>query len=229
MNYFNYFTEIEEHFQRKRGAQYLLSPVDWALIASWREAGIPLAAVLAGIDEAFEKFESGRRRDTQRHRALVYCAPAVRAAADAAQTAAVGAASTPVPPRPEDDAFSPLRIRAHLENAAACLALALPGSAAAADVLATLRRLATSVMVPGSLEELDRLLSACDDKLLAILTAATSVEVMVAVRTDLERDLAPYRRQLRAEQLAMIERQFLQRRLLDRWRIPRLSLFYLNV
>ncbi|MGH9466369.1 MAG: hypothetical protein ACRD1Y_03340, partial [Terriglobales bacterium] len=91
MNYFNYFTEIEEHFQRQRGAQIWLSPVDWDLIASWREAGIPLAAVLAGIDQAFEKFSSGRRRDTARHRSLVYCAAAVLEAAAAARAAAIGA------------------------------------------------------------------------------------------------------------------------------------------
>jgi hypothetical protein len=36
-NYFNYFTEIEEHFQRRRGSLLLLSTIDWALIETWRE------------------------------------------------------------------------------------------------------------------------------------------------------------------------------------------------
>ena len=30
--YFNYFTEIEEHFQRRRGTLLMLSPLDWALM-----------------------------------------------------------------------------------------------------------------------------------------------------------------------------------------------------
>lgn len=227
MNYFNYFTEIEEHFQHKRGAQILLSPVDWALIASWREAGIPLAAVLAGIDAAFEKFDSGRRRDTQRHRSLVYCAAAVLDAAEAARAAAVGAPTTPAPPPPEEDAFSPGRIRAHLDNAAARLSAALPAGTAG-DVVESVRRLAAADPL-GPLEQLDRVLTACDEKLLATLTAATPVEVMVALRADMDRDLAAYRRRLRPEQLAMIERQFLQRRLLEHWNVPRLSLFYLDV
>ena len=56
-NYFNYFTEIEEHFQRRRGTLTLLSPLDWALMEIWKDAGIPLEAVLRGIDAAFDKWE----------------------------------------------------------------------------------------------------------------------------------------------------------------------------
>ena len=57
-NYFNYFTEIEEHFQRRRGSLLLLSTLDWALIETWREAGVPLEVALRGIDEAFDKYEA---------------------------------------------------------------------------------------------------------------------------------------------------------------------------
>ncbi len=49
-NYFNYFTEIEERFLRRRGGGLLLSTLDWALIETWKDAGIPLEAVLRGID-----------------------------------------------------------------------------------------------------------------------------------------------------------------------------------
>src|SRR5437016_5683380 len=80
-NYFNYFTEIEEHFQRaRRTGLFLLSPLDWALIESWKSAGIPLEAVLNGIDDAFEKWYSRKRK----HRfvnSLAYCAQAVLEAA----------------------------------------------------------------------------------------------------------------------------------------------------
>ena len=61
-NYFNYFTEIEEHFQRRRGSLLLLYTIDWALIETWREAGIPLAAVMKGIDAAFDKSTPGKTR-----------------------------------------------------------------------------------------------------------------------------------------------------------------------
>ena len=52
LNYFNYFTEIEERFQQRRGSILLLSTLDWALIETWQEAGIPLDAALRGIDAA---------------------------------------------------------------------------------------------------------------------------------------------------------------------------------
>ncbi|MES1261629.1 MAG: hypothetical protein ABUS49_07835, partial [Acidobacteriota bacterium] len=76
-NYFNYFTEIEEHFQKARGtALFLLSPLDWALIETWKNAGIPLEAVLRGIDAAFEKWRAKRSR-AQLVNSLAFCAQAV--------------------------------------------------------------------------------------------------------------------------------------------------------
>ena len=232
MNYFNYFTEIEEHFQRQRGAQIYLSPVDWALIAAWQEAGIPLAAVLRGIDQAFEKFNSGQRRDAQRPRALVYCAAAVLAAAEAMRDAGAGAADQPTAAT-EDAGFSRERIAAFLASAEAqvgsCAHLD-PASPLVQEVRATLGRLSGSYVpggVPMALEELDRVLTVLDDKLHAALLQSASVEAMVAIRAEIAREIAPYRRKLRPEQIAMIERQFQQRRLLERAGLPRLSLFYM--
>jgi len=221
LNYFNYFTEIEEHFQRARGVQVLLSPVDWALIASWREAGIPLAAVIAGIDQAFEKFASGRRKDKQRPRALAYCAPAVLEAAEAMAAASVGAAPSETGlAQTHGDAFSQERIVAFLTSARTALRDAVPG-----EVIEALDQLLAGEL-PG-LEQVDRILTVLDDKVFLHLQQSASVDAMVAIRAELESELAPYRRKLRAEQLALIERQFLHRRLLERARLPRLSLFYM--
>src|SRR5215472_9973312 len=76
-NYFNFFTEIEEHFQRTRGTSlFLMSPLDWALVETWKDAGVPLEAVLRGIDVAFEKWRS-RKKKTQAVNSLAYCAQAV--------------------------------------------------------------------------------------------------------------------------------------------------------
>src|ERR1700692_1002652 len=95
-NYFNYFTEIEEHFQRRRGSLLLLSTLDWALIETWREAGIPLEVVLRGIDEAFDKYEARQRSSSRRLRqvnGLAWCAQAVMEAAEQQKEAALGVAS----------------------------------------------------------------------------------------------------------------------------------------
>src|SRR6266704_1550820 len=60
-NYFNYFTEIEEYFWKKRGAHLLVSPLDWAIMEAWQKAGVPLEAALRGIDKAFESYQRSRR------------------------------------------------------------------------------------------------------------------------------------------------------------------------
>ncbi|MFZ0881016.1 MAG: hypothetical protein WA002_16085, partial [Candidatus Acidiferrales bacterium] len=90
-NYFNYFTEIEEYFWRKRGAHLLVSPLDWAIVETWQKSGIPLAAVLKGIDRAFESYGRSRRAAGGRAlKSLAYCVDAVLDAAAEAQEAAAG-------------------------------------------------------------------------------------------------------------------------------------------
>ncbi|HVT99870.1 MAG TPA: hypothetical protein VHE33_20390, partial [Acidobacteriaceae bacterium] len=91
-NYFNYFTEIEEHFQRRRGSILLLSTLDWALIDTWREAGIPLEAVLRGIDTAFDRYEARKHRTVRRVNGLAWCAQEVLTAAEDMREASLGAA-----------------------------------------------------------------------------------------------------------------------------------------
>ncbi len=92
-NYFNYFTEIEERFQQRRGALLLLSTLDWALIETWREAGIPLEAALRGIDAAFDKYETRQKRGRMRRiNGLAWCAQAVMVAAEELREASAGAA-----------------------------------------------------------------------------------------------------------------------------------------
>ena len=77
MNYFNYFTEIEDAFVRRRGKHLLLSPMDWALIESWKEMGVPLHVALRGIEQAFDSFEAKPRRRSVK--SLLYCQEEVEA------------------------------------------------------------------------------------------------------------------------------------------------------
>ena len=90
-NYFNYFTEIEEHFQRRWGGILRFSPLDWVLMETWKEAGIPLEAVLRGIDVTFEHYER-RPSKTRKINGLGFCSQEVLAAAEDMKEAAVGAA-----------------------------------------------------------------------------------------------------------------------------------------
>src|SRR3954469_1491040 len=102
-NYFNYFTEIEERYQRRRGAALLLSTLDWALIETWKDAGIPLEAALRGIDAAFDSYDAKpARAKTRKVNSLAYCSQEVLAASEEMKEAATGghnkdAASSPAP------------------------------------------------------------------------------------------------------------------------------------
>ena len=90
-NYFNYFTEIEDRYLHRRGGGLLLSTLDWALIETWKDAGIPLDAVLRGIDESFDSYDAKPlRAKTKKVNSLAYCAQEVLSAAQEIQEAAVG-------------------------------------------------------------------------------------------------------------------------------------------
>jgi hypothetical protein len=218
-NYFNYFTEVEEHFQRARGTSlFLLSPLDWALIESWKNAGVPLTAVLRGIDAAFEKWR-GRKSKTQMVNSLAFCAQAVLTEA---QIMAGSGETTPrksaEPPFPAED------LRRYLQgNAQAVRDAGFPEIAATLDILA-----GEAEQRYRDLEELEQRLTALEEKLVATLKTAETDEQLFEARRELDAQLRPYRGKMTAEQLAMLERQYLERRLLERSHLPRLSLFYMR-
>jgi hypothetical protein len=234
-NYFNYFTEIEEHFQKRRGSGLLLSTLDWALIETWKDAGVPLAAVLRGIDAAFDKYEQRRSR-TQKVNSLAYCAQAVLASAEEMKEAAVGS--------PRDDkpgqtlGFEPASIAAFFRrNAASIESAELPKSGGAMlvqpmaqDAARVLRELAAEIETAKAnlrLEELERRLTVIEEKLFAALLASTPDEEIVSVRAIADRDLAPYRSKMSSSQIQQLHRQYVHKRLLEKYRLPRLSLFYM--
>jgi hypothetical protein len=215
VNYFNYFTEIEEHFQRARGtALFLMSPLDWALVESWKESGVPLEAVLRGIDAAFAKWRTRKVR-TQMVNSLAFCAQAVL-------TEAQVMAGTSLPQRPEEPPPFPLEdLRSYLERNAA--AVPYP------DIAASLRKLAAEVEQHyNDLEDLERRLTVLEEMMIASARSSQSEEDLLESRRDLDRQLRPYRGKMTADQLAMLEKQYLERNLLERAALPRLSLFYMR-
>ena len=231
-NYFNYFTEIEEHFQRRRGSLLLLSTLDWALIEAWREAGVPLAAVLRGIDAAFEKYEARKTHArVRRVNGLAYCTQEVMAAVEDMKEASIGAAPVGGNEEPAPG-FEAERIAAHLELCAGELSTAMLAEIArqtAQEMSQRLRGLAMGVRTEQpNLEELERTLTVMEEKLFATLMTTTPEEELVAVREQAARELAPYRRRMQAVQIRQIEQQFLHKRLLEKYKLPRLSLFYMS-
>ena len=229
-NYVNYFTEIEEHFQRRRGTLLLLSTLDWALIETWKEAGIPLEAVLRGIDASFDHYQR-RPSKTRSVNSLAFCSQEVLAAAEDMKEAAVGALPAE---RAEAGGLTPERIAQFLAASAAQLEkTALPEAARtlATETAHSLHQLAEAVgekKVSLALEDLERRLTVLEEKLFAVLLSATPDEEILAVRRDADRDLAPYRRKMPSSQIEQLHRQYVHKRLLDRYAVPRLSLFYME-
>jgi hypothetical protein len=230
-NYYNYFTEIEERFQQRRGSILLLSTLDWALIETWREAGIPLEAVLRGIDTAFDRYDARKSRArVRRVNGLAWCAQEVMTAAEDIREASVGAA------KPHSDAASAgldqQRIAAHLEEAAVKLRAAQLGGLAAQTAGETAERLAQLAAAARehapNLEELERTLTVLEEKLLTAVVATTPETELVALREQSAQELAPYRRRMQAVQIRQIEQQFLHKQLLEKHNLPRLSLFYMR-
>jgi hypothetical protein len=233
-NYFNYFTEIEEHFQKRRGAGLLLSTLDWALIDTWKDAGVPLEAVLRGIDSAFEKYEQ-RRSHAQKVNSLGYCAQAVLTAAEEMKEAAVGAQREEKPG--QTLGFEPASIAIFFRsNADRIDAAVLPESVAisaktvAQETARTLRDLADKIeneKRTQRLEEIERHMTVLEEKLFAVLLAACPDDEIVAVRARADRDLVPYRRKMPASQIEQLHKQYVHKRLLEKHNLPRLSLFYM--
>jgi hypothetical protein len=222
-NYFNYFTEIEEHFQRRRGSLLLLSTIDWALIETWREAGIPLEAVLQGIDAAFDKYDARKHKARARRvNGLAYCAQEVISAMEAMKEAAVGAA--PARPSAAEQGFEQERIAAHMEAAAQQLR-----AAGQTEIANRLQELAREVRSHApQLEALEQSLTVLEEKLFAILLTTTPEAELLALRQQAAAELAPYRSRMPTMQIRQVEQQFLHKRLLEKFSLPRLSLFYMS-
>jgi hypothetical protein len=238
-NYFNYFTEIEEYFWRKRGAHLLVSPLDWAIVEMWQKAGIPLGAVLQGIDRAFESWSRSRRAAGGRQlKSLAYCVDAVLDAASQAQEIARGGGPEASAPRAMKEPFSRDELKQYFEsNRARLRASSLKHRAAHTFISSrlddTAQRLGELALVadsagPLDLEDLERRLAILEEKLTAVLSADADEETLLAIRREMDRSLAPYRRKMSAQQLTELERHYTQKRLFERFEVPRLSLFYLT-
>jgi hypothetical protein len=235
-NYFNYFTEIEERFQQRRGAGLLLSTLDWSLIETWKDAGIPVEAVLAGIDATFDKYDR-RPSKIRKVNSLAYCSQEVLAAAEDMKEAAIGA--QPAGPR-EAPGLAAEEVAAFLRrNAAALTQVAKETSVAAAPLrsvagesAAALRTLAEAYapgtsQTPHALEDLERHLTVLEEKLLAALTMTTPEADLLRMRAEADREIGPYRGKMQGLQIEQLQKQFVHKRLFERAKMPRLSLFYM--
>lgn len=225
MNYYNYFTEIEDHFRQARNSgMFMMSPLDWVLVEAWKDAGIPLEAVLKGIDRAFERYHSRTKRTTTVN-SIAYCTQQVLSAAR--ETAHVGAVMAQSVPH----GFEPDQLAGFLGGRAEELDTAARQAGAGSSVLAEAARTLSDLADQAArgaltdLEALEQRLSVLQDRVLAVATSTLTDDQMIALRRELEGQLRPYRRKMDAAQIAMLEQRFLRRKSLDHLGLSPLSLF----
>ncbi len=213
LNYSNYFTEIEEYFQKKRDVWTRLNTLDWVLVETWKEQGIPLDCVFKGIDRAFSRPVAKRK-----YGSLAYCAKAIADVCDEQKDM-----RTEKPAMPE---VTPGEVSNYVEKLAAAVSGLSRPFPEFAGRFAGMANLIRELNV-GNLREAEQTLTALEEKLIALIKVACSDSVILEIKREVDSELNPFRARMTAEQLTMLEHQMWRRKLLERFDVPRLSLFYL--
>ena len=243
MNYFNYFTEIEDAFIRRRAKHLLLSPMDWALIESWKELDVPLHVALRGIEKAFDSWEAKPRKRSVK--SLLYCQEEVEAQFAEWREARVGAAAGPnanddEAPGTNSEAlpFARAAILEHIERGRTSLlaASAAHQKARAADFADTLERAAAlltevaadfaSSAAPDA-QKLEQSLSGLERMISDAVRSVAASEQIATIEGEVKEQLRPYRKHMEAAVYQQTFENLLLKRLREQFGIPRLSLFYL--
>ena len=242
MNYFNYFTEIEEEFVKRRGKHLLVSPLDWSLIETWQQRGIPLRIALRGVTQSFDKYDQQTRKYTRFVSSLFYCQPAVEEAYQQYLESHIGGhhengASEAAAPAPEEtNGFATGNIKLALDEWHETLTRL--SISFAEDVLLAeafdraarrLEEISHDLSQPSDdlLGQLDSDLNLIESFLLAAIQRHASAEKLTELHAAAEKDLKNYRKGMDKEVYEQTLNNWVARKLRDEYRVPRLSLFYL--
>lgn len=236
MNYFNYFTEIEDAFVRRRGKHLFLSPLDWALMETWKQQEVPLHIVLRGIERSFDSFEAKPRKRSIK--SLLYCQEEVEAQYAEWLEARVGAnEQTDVPANESETKFSLTSVSEHLDNCRNSLEKLLNRrrSEGKDDLTESLTRAISllheiqadltpatfnSRRVEDSLTGIERMLH---DAVLTVIPTAQLDEI----KKQLQQQLKPYKSHMEKTAYDQTLNNLLLKGLGREFEVPRLSLFYL--
>jgi len=233
LNYFNYFTEIEDAFVRRRGKHLFLSPMDWALMETWKQQGIPLHIVLRGVEKSFDSYEARPRKRSVK--TLLYCQEEVEAQYAEWVEAHVGSSNTSAEPESDKTPFSFAAISEHLERSRNALSELAQSRKQKDDLSEALTR-AIALLVEiekdfasgatldtrkleDSLTGLERMLN---DSMLSVAGSSTLDEFKKGVKDQLK----PYRAQMDAAAYKQTYDNLLLKRLREQFAVPRLSLFF---
>lgn len=237
-NYFNYFTEIEDAFVRRRGKHLLLSPMDWALIERWKELNVPLHIVLRGIEQSFDSWESKPRKRSVK--SLLYCQEEIEAQYAEWLESRVGATSeaTARDTASEDEGlpFARQAILEHLSRGEKALQSANHERKANDELTEVIGRV---IALLGELQkdfaaatrpdarQLEVSLTGLERMLSEALLRVASPEELAAAQKEVKEQLRPYRSHMEKPAYEQTFNNLLMKRLREDFALPRLSLFYL--
>ncbi len=235
MNYFNYFTEIEDAFVRRRGKHLFLSPMDWALMETWKQQGIPLHIVLRGVEKSFDSYESKPRKRSVK--TLLYCQEEVEAQFAEWVESHVGSGDENSESETESDKtpFSFAAVTEHLERSRKALSELVRSRTQEDDLSEALTRSVALLVdiekdfkssttldtrrLEDSLTGLERMLN---DSMFLVVSSTTLEEL----KNGIKEQLKPYRSQMDAAVYKQTFENLLLKRVREQFGMPRLSLFY---
>ena len=237
MNYFSYFSEIEDTFVRRRGKHLLLSPMDWALIESWKERGVPLHVALRGIEHAFDSHDAKKQKRTVK--TLLYCVEEVEAQYAEWLESRVGS-HEPAEAESESDKspFPRAAVLQHLdlslEELAKLASERKPEQDELGEVLA--RELSLLLEIRNDYEsashpdsrKLEESLTGIERLLESAMRGAIDEDEMTSMSKEVEAQLKPYKRHMDKEAFAQTHDNLLRKRIREYFGVPRLSLFFLH-
>lgn len=231
LNYYNYFSEIEETFNRRRGKYLFLSPLDWALIETWQERGVPLHIVLRGIEKVFDGADKSAAKRKRSVKSLMYCREEIEAQYEEWLERQVGknGDGETSETAPESSPFSDDSIKTHLETIAGEIQTAAKNAnvnlkevlgRVAARLIELEKTFADAENLESALDDLEKIIDA------ALLDTADKQE-LEAYKNEIEKQMSQYRGKMEQSVFDHTFDLMLLKKLRERAAVPRLSLFYL--
>jgi len=246
MNYYNYFTEIEEHFVRRRGKHMYVSPLDWSLIATWKESGIPLHVALRGIDIAMDGWLSKPHRFGSKVSTLLYCHDSVMEeyarfleahvgesedATDENQNAPQKSQKDRVSEESQRDAAAKF-VSERIEEIETLPAKQYPRETGAEEITRILERMREILAdllgeTKVNLESLERDLGILEELLILNLSAQVSQDTMAGWEEEARRELKVYKKKVSKETYEKIKKNYLRGKIHGLFQVRELSVIQL--
>lgn len=237
LSHFSYFSEIEQHFSKRRRSHMLVSPLDWSLMETWKQRGIPLEVVICGIDGAFDSYEAQPVK-YRKVNSLFYCEQKVEECFGQFNESRVGAnapSENEQQAGAESSEFSKDEVLEYLLDRLARLdSVEVQDRPALAEAAARAMVRMAGVIdgvrggVAPKLSVLEREVTAIESILLESAEASLSADEKQKLESETKGQFKPYKKSMPKEVYEQALGNYRRKRITQNLRIPRLSLFYMR-